>query len=81
MVDKVRTRKNALAKVIETEIVGDKPSHSVLSMRAILNLGKFLLEEARKNFNVKEYEMTELSISLAINFGPGTVGMILYPVD
>jgi len=24
-------------------------------------------------------EMTDLSISLAINFGPGTVGLVLYP--
>ncbi|MBP6208136.1 MAG: DegV family protein [Anaerolineales bacterium] len=83
MVDKVRTRKNALAKVIEMgkDLVGDKPVSLGIVHARDLESGKFLLEEARKNFNVKEFEMTELSISLAINFGPGTVGMILYPVD
>jgi len=83
MVDKVRTRKNALAKVIEMgkDLVGDKPVSLGIVHARDLESGKFLLEEARKNFNVTEFEMTELSISLAINFGPGTVGMILYPVD
>jgi fatty acid-binding protein DegV len=40
-----------------------------------------LLEEAKKRFNVKESFLTDLSISLAINFGPGTVGLVLYPAE
>jgi fatty acid-binding protein DegV len=43
--------------------------------------GKTLLEEAKKHFNVKSAEMTDLSISLAINFGPGTVGLVLFPAE
>jgi hypothetical protein len=39
------------------------------------------MEEAKKNFNVKSAELTDLSISLAINFGPGTVGLVLYPAE
>jgi fatty acid-binding protein DegV len=38
-----------------------------------------LMEEAKKRLNVKEAVITDLSISLAINFGPGTVGLVLYP--
>ena len=39
------------------------------------------VEEAKKKFNVKSAEMTDLSISLAINFGPGTVGLVLFPAE
>ena len=38
-----------------------------------------LLDKARKMFNVKDAVLTDLSISLAVNFGPGTVGLLLYP--
>jgi DegV family protein with EDD domain len=83
MVDKVRTRKNAVARVIEMgkEAVGDKPVHMGIVNARDEEAGKMLMEEARKNFNFKDVEFTDLTISLAINFGPGTVGLILYPAD
>lgn len=83
MVDKVRTRKAAIARVIELgkEAVGGKPVHvGVIHARDEAS-GKMLLEEVRKNFNVKDAEFTDLTVSLAINFGPGTVGLILYPAE
>jgi hypothetical protein len=42
--------------------------------------GAGLLEETKKHFNCKEGMLGELSISVAANLGPGTVGLILYPV-
>jgi hypothetical protein len=39
------------------------------------------MEEAKKRFNSKETLLTDLAISLAANFGPGTVGLVLYPVE
>jgi fatty acid-binding protein DegV len=39
-----------------------------------------LLERARKIFNFKQLILTELSIAVAANLGPGTVGLIVYPV-
>ena len=83
MVEKVRTRKAALARVIELgkEIYGNRPvSIGVLHARD-LESGKALLEDAKKNFNVKDAELIDLTISLAINFGPGTVGVVLYPAE
>ena len=83
MVDKVRTRRAALERVLQMgeEAFGDKPVFlSVVHARDIES-GKALLEEAKKRFNVKDSVLTDLSISLAINFGPGTVGLVLYPVD
>jgi len=83
MVEKVRTRKAALERVLELgkEIVGDKPVHLGVVHARDIESGKTLLEEAKKHFNVKSAEMTDLSISLAINFGPGTVGLVLYPAE
>jgi DegV family protein with EDD domain len=83
MVDKVRTRKAALARVIEMgrEAAGNQPVALGVVHARDLASGQSLLEEAKKNFNVKESEMTELSVSLAINFGPGTVGLVLYPAE
>lgn len=83
MVDKVRTRKNAIARVIEMGKAefGDKPVHVGIVHANDETSGKMLMEEAKKNFNVKDLEFTDLTVSLAINFGPGTVGLILYPAE
>lgn len=83
MVDKVRTRKNAIARVIEMgkETFGNQPVHVGIVQANDEAAGKLLMEEAKKNFNFKDVEFTDLTISLAINFGPGTVGLILYPAE
>ena len=83
MVDKVRTRKAAIARVIEMgkETFGDKPVHMGVVHARDLESAKMLMEEAKKNFTVKDSEFSELTVSLAINFGPGTVGLILYPAE
>jgi len=83
MVDKVRTRKSAVERVITMgkEAVGNKPIYLGVVHARDLEAGKALLEEAKKHFNVKSADLTDLSISLAVNFGPGTVGLILYPAE
>lgn len=83
MVDRVRTRKSAFDRVLEIakENVGNNPvSVGVVHARDLAS-GQVLLEEAKKVLNVKESFLTDLSISLAINFGPGTVGIVLYPAE
>lgn len=83
MVDRVRTRKAAIDRVLELgkELVGDSPVCVGVMHARDLTSGQMLLEEAKKSFNVKESFLTDLSISLAINFGPGTVGLALYPAE
>jgi DegV family protein with EDD domain len=83
MVGKVRTRKAALARVIEMgrEAFGNRPVSLGIVHAHDPESGKSLLEDAKKNFNVKDAELTDLSVSLAINFGPGTVGLVLYPAE
>jgi DegV family protein with EDD domain len=83
MVDKVRTRKTALERVLALgqEAVGNKPVHLGVVHARDIESGKALLKEAKKHFNIRSTEITDLSISLAINFGPGTVGLVLYPAE
>jgi DegV family protein with EDD domain len=83
MVDRVRTRKGAIERVLEIarENAGDKPVHVGVVHARDLAAGQSLLNEAKKVLNVKESFLADLSISLAINFGPGTVGIVLYPAE
>lgn len=83
MVDKVRTRKVALERVLEMakNAYGDQPVYLAVVHARDLASGQTLLDEAKKRFNVKGTVLTDLSISLAINFGPGTVGLVLYPAE
>jgi len=39
------------------------------------------MEMVKDKFNVKDLIMTDLSISVAANLGPGTVGLVLYPTE
>ena len=83
MVEKVRTRKAALARIIEmaVEEFGDQPIYlGIVHARDIVS-GNALMAEAKKRFNSKDTVLTDLSISLAANFGPGTVGLVLYPLE
>lgn len=83
MVDRVRTRKAAVERVLELakESVGDAPVYVGVVHARDEATSKSLLEEAKKRFNVKEAFTADLAISLVINFGPGTVGIVLYPAE
>jgi len=83
MAEKVRTRKAALDRVIEMakEEYGNRPVYLAVVHARDPKAGQSLLEDAKKHFNHKETMIGELSISVAANLGPGTVGLVLYPVD
>jgi DegV family protein with EDD domain len=81
MVDKVRTRKKAINRIIEMgkEFSGqDEIYLGIVHARDITSAEK-LLEEAKSQYNVKDVVLTDLSVSLATNFGPGTLGLVFYP--
>jgi len=83
MVEKVRTRKVALDRVIEmaVEEFGNQPIYLGIVHARDVTSGNALMAEAKKRFICKETVLIDLSISLAANFGPGTVGLVLYPVE
>lgn len=83
MEEKVRTRRASLKRVLEIglETYGDQPVHlGVLHARDPKSAAG-LLDDAKKHFNYKDAEQSDLSVSLAINLGPGTVGLVLYPAE
>jgi DegV family protein with EDD domain len=83
MTERVRTRKASLDRVIEMakEEYGDKPVYLAVVHARDLKSGQALLEDSQKHFNHRETMISDLSISIAANLGPGTVGVILYPIE
>lgn len=83
MTEKVRTRKASLDRVIEMakEEYGNKPVYLAVVHARDPKSGQGLLEQAKRQFNCREVMIGELSISIAANLGPGTVGIVLYPAE
>lgn len=83
MTERVRTRKASLERVIEMakEEYGDKPVYLAVVHARDLKSGEGLLEQAKGSFNHQETMISDLSISIAANLGPGTVGLIIYPIE
>ena len=83
MVDKVRTRKASVERVIEMgkDFFGDQPVHLGVAHARDPEFAMKLSDEAKKLFNYKDVVQSDLSVSLAINLGPGTVGLVLYPAS
>lgn len=84
MAERVRTRKASIERVMEIakEEFGDQPVYLAIVQANDKASGESLMAEAKKRFNCQgEVVMTDLSISVAANLGPGTVGLVLYPVE
>jgi len=82
--EKVRTRKASIERLIAMamEQYGRAPVHLGVVQANDRPSGEALLDQARNHFNVVgEPVLTDLSISVAANLGPGTVGLVLYPVQ
>jgi DegV family protein with EDD domain len=81
MAEKVRTRGKAIDRVLALlqnrfEL---EPVHVAVVHARDPESAQALFERAKKVFNAREIIMTELSIAVAANLGPGTVGLIAYP--
>lgn len=83
MADRVRTRKRALEKVLEIarDAVGDRLSNVAIVQAQDIETANILKEMARESLNCNQIIMTDLSISVAANLGPGTVGIVAYQVE
>ena len=84
MAERVRTRKASIDRVIEIgkQEFGKTPIYLGVLQANDMASGRALMAEARQHFNVVgEPVLTDLSISVAANLGPGTVGLVLYPVE
>ena len=83
MVEKVRTRKASLDRVLEIgrDAFGDQPVYLGVVHARDPKSAASLLDEAKKQFKFQDAVQSDLTISLAINLGPGTVGLVLYPAE
>ncbi len=81
MTERVRTRSASLDRIIK--IVRDKFGDSSLNMAVVHAQDKgsadLLLKKVKESFTINELIVTDLSISVAANLGPGTVGIVAYP--
>lgn len=83
MADRVRTRQKALEQVLETvrQRVGNRPANIAIVHAADPQAAQQMLERIRNLLNIRESIITDLSIPVAANLGPGTIGIVAYPVD
>ena len=83
MTEKVRTRKASLDRLVAMikEDMGSKPVMIAILHARDPKAGQELLDQTRASLNVKEILLVDLSLSLAANFGPGTVGIVAFPAE
>ncbi len=82
MVDKVRTGRKAVERLLELteEAVGCvEPINLAIIHAEAVEEGQALLQKALERFpNVSEHFLHDLATSLAVHFGPGTLGIVSY---
>jgi DegV family protein with EDD domain len=81
--EKVRTRSRAIERLVAimAEKVGDRLVNMAVVHARDHEMGKKLLRLVESAFHIKELFYSELSIGIAANLGPGTVGIVAYPVQ
>ena len=81
--DRVRTRGKSLEFILSLmkQRMGDRPANVGVIHSEDPEAGKALLERVRTSLNCKDLILTELSIGIAANLGPGTIGIVAYPVE
>jgi len=81
--ERVRTRRASMERVLEIvkEKVGDQAVNMAVIHARDPQAGAMLMERAREIFNIQSIILTDLSISVAANLGPGTVGIAFCPVE
>ncbi len=82
MAEKVRTRHKSLDRILE--IARRYAADNLVDIAVVHcqdpEAGESLLQRVKKMLPCRELIMTELSISVAANLGPGTVGIVVYPI-
>jgi DegV family protein with EDD domain len=82
MRERVRTRQRALDRVIE--IIHERVDGRLVNVAVVhsqsLETAKELMNKVRDTFHINELILSDLSIGIAANLGPGTIGIIAYEV-
>jgi fatty acid-binding protein DegV len=83
MSDKVRTRGKSLQRLVD--LVKNKLGQIPVNI-AVVHAGEpdtalLLLDRIKRELNCREVMITDLAIPVAANLGPGTIGIIAYPLE
>jgi DegV family protein with EDD domain len=82
MRERVRTRQRALERILE--IIFERVDNRLVNIAIVhsqsLEAAKELMKKALEKFHVNEMIITDLSIGIAANLGPGTIGVVAYSV-
>jgi DegV family protein with EDD domain len=83
MAGRVRTRQRAIDQVIQSvkERLGDRPANIAVVHACDPATAQGILDRLREILNIHDAVITELAIPVAANLGPGTIGIVAYPVD
>ncbi|MEM7033221.1 MAG: DegV family protein [Chloroflexota bacterium] len=81
--DKVRSKRAATDRIVELtqEKVGQQPIHLAVVHAQAVARAEQLMTMATEQFNCKASYLKDVALSLAVHFGPGTVGLVAYPVQ
>jgi DegV family protein with EDD domain len=80
--EKVRTRQRAVDRVLE--IVHQRVDDHLVNVAVVhsqsIEAARLLMQKVNKTLHVNEAIISDLSIGVAANLGPGTIGIVAYPV-
>jgi DegV family protein with EDD domain len=82
-VDRVRGHKQGLARMLALAeaAVGQTPVHLGLTHALAPTEADTLLAQLQDRLNCRDTFVADLALSLAVHFGPGTVGFATYPAE
>jgi DegV family protein with EDD domain len=83
VVEKIRSRSRSLGRMMElvSREVGNSAPVNLAAIHADApDEGQVLLEQARRIFDCRESFLVNLTTSLVVHFGPGTLGLVAYRV-
>jgi fatty acid kinase fatty acid binding subunit len=82
MKERVHTRQRSLSRIVE--IIHDRVDGRLVNVAVVhsqsLQAAKQLMERVNQTLHVNELILSELSIGVVANLGPGTIGIIAYAV-
>ncbi|GAB4422661.1 MAG: DegV family protein [Anaerolineae bacterium] len=83
LVERVRGQKRGFERMVAraAETLGNRPVHVAVAHAQSPDKAAHLLELARGRLNCADTFVTGLALSIAVHFGPGTVGFVAYPAD
>ena len=82
-VDRIRSQKKGMARMVALAeaALGHHPVHIGLVHALAQTEAEQLLAQLKTRLNCQDSFITDLALSLAVHFGPGTIGFAAYPAE